>query len=235
MTNPQEQYGLHILYTILTLVVYTTVLGTYLKRYASKLCHEKVPLTIPKLCLFWAVSTFLTTILVNLRYNTIPATATKRNWFSAGWADNFYFFSIPIDTWYKYTIIIMYQITRSMFGSLVNNVFKPFLLVEVQNKLLNKHLFDDNDDKVLKKENSRRRNEILFAQVAVSLYAYWSQLTDLFLFLSQVDISSIALAITLICDGALTFSLLEFGLVESIKNVADVAKTFVNSATNLKV
>ena len=56
---------------------------------------------------------------------------TTKTWFCAGWDTGLSIFSIRIDTWYKYTLVAIYQIVRSIVGSLLSNFLRPFLTVSV--------------------------------------------------------------------------------------------------------
>jgi hypothetical protein len=187
-------------------VVYTVALFGVIQKFAARLAHEKVPMTLPKIGLAWFVLSLTFFMVWNWMSPAIPMDLPKRNWFSGGWAYNFYLFSIPIDNWWRYTIIVLYQVTRSVIGSLLSNIFKPFIMTEVQSKMLNHNT------------DIKRRNDILGAQVAVTLFSYFATVTDIFLHLAQIDVSLISLVVTLISDGGATFVLLEYGFIQQQNN-----------------
>lgn len=102
------------------------------------------------------------------------------NWFSFGWQTGLLFFGIPIDRWYTYLLIVWYQITRSVIGSLLSTVFSPYL-VAVQNKS--------------NPVRPQHRRLIKLAQLCKGGFGWVAAITDLFLYLSQVDIALISLAV----------------------------------------
>jgi hypothetical protein len=183
-------------------VLYVIALFWVIEKNAAKLAHEKVPMTLPKIGFIWFCVSLALFIFWNSTSGTMPLNIPKRNWFSGGWAFNFYLFSIRIDTWWKYLIIVIYQVTRSVIGSLLSNIFKPFIMTEVQSKMLNSNT------------DIARRNDILWAQFAVTLFSYFSTITDIFLHIAQIDVSLISLVVTLIADGGATFMLLEYGVIQ---------------------
>lgn len=187
------------------LLAYVILLFGVIRRYASSLAHEKVPMTLPRVSLVWFLASMVAFMVWNARSDPRPANVTARSWFSGGWADNFYLFNIRIDTWWKYTVIVIYQMTRSVIGSLLSNIFKPFMVTEVQSKLLNNQT------------DIKCRNDILFSQFAVTLFTYFSNITDLFLYLAQIDVSLVSLGVTLLSDGGSTFLMLEYGLLHPEK------------------
>jgi hypothetical protein len=183
-------------------VLYVIALFWVIEKNSAKLAHEKVPMTLPKVGFVWFCISLVFFILWNSMNDTVPLNVPKRDWFSGGWAYNFYLFSIRIDTWWKYLIIVVYQVTRSVIGSMLSNIFKPFIMTEVQSKMLNVNT------------DISRRNDILRAQLAVTLFSYFSTITDIFLLLAQIDVSLISLVVTIITDGGATFMLLEYGIIQ---------------------
>jgi hypothetical protein len=157
-----------------------------------------VPLFLPWVAAVWTGIVVIGTFVwrsFSAKSNSLSISST--NWFTAGWQHGLEFFGIPIDRWWKYSIILCYQTGRSILGSLLSNVFKPFLLSEVQNQLLNSNI------------DASLTTRILLAQGFVTLFGYVSSLTDLFLFLAQLDMSVITVALTLTTDATSTYLILD--------------------------
>lgn len=113
-------------------------------------------------------------------------------WFALGWSEDFAFFNFRINTPEKYTAILLYQVTRSFLHSLINDVFKPYMVVRVQG-----------EHNVVR----RRWNEvamIIAAQSSVTVFGLFSEITDIYLFLKQIDFSLLTVLTLIVADGHMT-------------------------------
>lgn len=111
----------------------------------------------------------------------------QTTWFVAGWERSaINIMGIEISTFWGYMIVTVYQISRCVIGSILANVFRPFLIGKIQNKSIVPH----HDVQV----------QILFAQAACTVFVFVSSITDIFLFLSRCDMAMITLATTIVSD-----------------------------------
>lgn len=184
-----------------SVLVYAIILYAALWYFKDSIVNEKTPLRLPKVAFVWTCFIVAGTITWQANADQTHNTEIKnrQNWFSLGWKNGFVFFNIPINNWWSYLIILLYVVTRSLLGSLLSNVFKPFISGQVQNSILRKTV------------ESSKTIHIMLAQAAVTLFAFASALGDLFLFLSQVDVSIVSLLITLLSDAGATYAVLGDG------------------------
>jgi hypothetical protein len=178
-------------------------------RFKSRLISPKMPLRLAYISFYWTVLVVAGFVAWN-RFQQSESTNAlgSKSWFNVGYKFGLTIFSIPIDTWWKYFFVVQYQITRSVMGSLLANVFRPFMLAEVQSKMHNGGI------------DRRETIPILFAQASVTIFGFVATITDLFLYLSQVDISVISLVITLISDATATRAVLEAGFRNDATKIA---------------
>jgi hypothetical protein len=150
------------------------------------------PVRLCYAALIWTLCVFSVFTAAALRTpNDTPAGGTD-TWFTAGWGTGLSVLGVRINTWYKYLLIVLYQITRCVLGSLIANVFRPFLVAEVQSKALNKSL------------DRRKKPKILGAQFSTTVFAFLAMITDMFLYLKQMDMSLISLFTALSVDAICT-------------------------------
>lgn len=187
------------------IIVFITFFATVfqywlLNTYKSVLIAQKLPLRLAYYSLVWTVGV-LTAFMLWSKYGGKKQSGiiTSTSWFNIGYKMGLTFLSVPIDAWWKYLIVVNYQVTRNIIGSLLQNIFRPFMLAEVQSKMNNKTI--DRSQTVW----------ILLAQSSVTIFGFVSSITDLFLFLSQIDLSIVSLVITLISDAASTNAVLQAG------------------------
>jgi hypothetical protein len=193
-------YSVQVVLVVILTIAFTIFFASIAYAFRKTLVSggkTGIPLGLPYVAAVWTGLVIVFTFVARTyaaKSNQLGITSA--NWFTAGWKGQLTYFGIPIDTWWRYLIVVCYQVGRSILGSLISNVFKPFLLSEVQNQLLNTRI------------DSTKTAEIIMAQGFVTMFGYVSALTDLFLFLSQLDMSLITVAITLISDSASTYSIL---------------------------
>ena len=202
------------LYVVLIVSAWILANSGVIYAYKNKLVNEKNPVTLPFLSFIWSLGVIVGVAVWSATAGSEYSNTIGKNYFKFGWTSMF-FFNIRINTWWRYTIILNYQISRAILGSLLSNLFKPYLVSTVQNRILNKTI---NTDLSLK---------IVLAQASCTIFGYVSTLTDLFLFLSQIDISIISLVITLIVDALSTYSIMQHGSsIQSseqlVKNVLEI-------------
>ena len=199
-----------------------TILNTWaIYFFKKRIIDENNPLTLPFVSFIWSVAVIVAvSIWSSVSGSEYNSTGLGKKYFQFGW-QSFYFFNIPIDSWLKYSVIVSYQVTRAILGSLLSNLFKPYLVSTVQNRILNKTI------------DSNLSLKIVLAQASVTVFGYTSTLTDLFLFLSQIDLSIISLFITLIVDAGSTYSIMQNSRGQSseqiVKNILELESSDTDS------
>lgn len=190
----------------------------------DELIRKDVPLLLPNVALAWTVGALVMIFLWRSQtdnpINTLSLGGTT--WYAAGWTYGLLFFGIPIDTFWKYVIIVNYQITRTILGSLLSNVFTPFLVANVQNKAIHKTL------------DGRQTFKILLALNAVNLFGFVATLTDIILYFAQIDVALISLGIKMISDTVSTYGVLESSLKGNLKDYARIADKLNDEAPDTK-
>ena len=114
--------------------------------------------------------------------------SSQHAFFSLGWRTGLAVFGISIDTWPRYTLVCMYQMTRAVLGSLLINVFVPFALFTIQNK--------DPPSQVA----SHTARRALLGRALVQVFNTWSALTDVLMSASQIDLALFTLVTTAASD-----------------------------------
>lgn len=133
-------------------------------------------LAIPYYCTAWScIAITFTGIAAVMQDDPAEGLFTTRSWFSAGWDTGMSMFSIRINTWWRYLIVVVYQIVRSFLGSLLTNIFRSYLLVGVQSGL---HPGKSEKLEVV---------QVLMSQAAYNIFVFYSSLTDSYIMLSQVS------------------------------------------------
>lgn len=148
-------------------------------------------LIIPYVCVGWSlVAIALTATLASIQTNASTGILTTKTWFSAGWHTGLSIFSIRVDNWWRYLCVVVYQIVRAFLGSLITNIFRSYLVVEVQ---------------VSKKEPKDETAQIIFAQLAFDFFVFYVSITDSWLMLSQMDMTILTMGVTMLADGQSTY------------------------------
>jgi hypothetical protein len=93
--------------------------------------------------------------------------------FSAGWRSGLAVFGMSVDHWWDYALLAAYQLTRSVLGSMVTNIFIPFYAATMQET---------------GPVSVTTRNWALTGRGLTSVFTMWSTLTDILLSASQFDL-----------------------------------------------
>ena len=123
-----------------------------------------------------------------------PPAFTTTTWFSAGWRAGLSVFGIKVNSWWRYCIVLAFQISRSILGSLLTNIFRPHLTVKVQTIGTGR--------KALTRSET---NAVVAAQASWNIFGFVASLSDSFLMLSQIDLSIITLVVTMLADSQSTY------------------------------
>lgn len=183
-------------YVSLICISWFALLFWFSYRWGPLLAKQNPPVTLPLVILGWTVVT-IPSIVVWVQYKSVVGTVkTTTSWFVVGWTHKLNFFNIYIETWWEYTLLLMYNIGRTVIGSLVSNVFRPLLLLQ-QSRLLTTDL--SNGDAMA----------FVIGQAVVTVFGFFSAITDIFLALTQIDVTAVALLVTLFMDGFATHSILK--------------------------
>jgi len=116
---------------------------------------------------------------------------TTKTWFSAGWNTGLSIFSVKVNTWWRYLILIIYQIVRSILGSLLTNAFRSYITVNIQSG-------------GGRKADPGDTARVVSSQLAYNFFIYYSSLTDSYIMLSQLDLTIITTASTMLTDALST-------------------------------
>lgn len=108
--------------------------------------------------------------------------------FSLGWNEGLAVFGIAIDRWNRYAAVCMYQMTRAVFGSLVSNVFIPFVNTTISNST---------PPRLVPPRTARRA---LVGKAMVAVFTTWSAMTDVLMSARQIDLALFTLVATQAAD-----------------------------------
>lgn len=125
--------------------------------------------------------------------NTRDGVLTTQTWFGAGWENGLSLLSVRIDTYYKYLLIVGYQICRSFLGSVLLNVFRSYLLVEIQGGA--------QTNGTSKKDSTML---VVGAQICFNFFIFVSSVIDSMLVLSSIDMTVITMVSTMVADAITT-------------------------------
>lgn len=159
------------------------------------------PVYLPYFAAAWAVAT-ATALAVSREYLADVSDpysglrgSPQHHFFTIGWRTNLTVFGVPIDSWRRYTVVICYQMTRAVIGSLVTNVFMPFVGATLSGKGVNRNY-------LVSTTTARRA---LIGRALTSVFYSWSGLTDIIMSASQVDLAAFTLVSTIAADFAYGF------------------------------
>lgn len=151
------------------------------------------------------IGSFLSAIVViplivfaSLQENSEKGVLTTRSWFGGGWENGLSIFSVRIDTYEKYILIVGYQIVRSFVGSIILNVFRSFLLVAVQGGA-----------ETLGSKEALTPWKVVAAQMSFDFFIFVSSIIDSMLVLSSVDLTVITMVCTMCADAMTTLFFME--------------------------
>jgi hypothetical protein len=169
--------------------------GTYSLR--RQLSPKSSKLALPLLSLLFSSLFILIATLLVRAYRTSGTPLVSpfsERWFSVGWNKSLVFMGVVCDSPVAYGLIINYQIARCIVGSLLANAFQPFLTT-LQSKLTPREGLTD-------------LRRLLLARACTDVYGFVSSLTDLILYVSQVDIFIISCVTTIVTNYGSTLLLL---------------------------
>ena len=192
-------------------VAYTTLLLRIMYLWRQDLAAITSPLALPTLCLLCSMCFICITVCLVLVYGDpdVPlVNSFSKNWFSGGWNKNLVFMGVRIDSPVAYGLILNYQITRCVLGSLLANAFQPYVTA-LQSKLLNSEV--------------RNPHRLLAARAFTDIYGFVSGLTDLILYMSQMDIFLVSGAVTILVNYLSTLLLLGSSDGKTKKSVEQLA------------
>jgi hypothetical protein len=178
--------------------VWTAVLFALTRRFSSYLIERKYAYVLPVFCFVWTVLFVISISVLIYVYRDKDAafvSAFSSRWIGAGWSPELLFMGIRIDTWYAYMFIINYQITRCILGSLLANAFQPYVNM-LQGKILSQALTQE------------EKITIVLARFCVDTFGFVSSLTDLILYIAQLDISLISFGVSALTNGIGTWIVL---------------------------
>lgn len=170
------------------------------------LAKQNPPVTLPLVVFTWTLIT-IPSLVIWVHYKAVVGQVkTTTSWFVVGWVNKLNFFNIYIETWWQYTVVMMYNIGRTVIGSLVTNVFRPLLLLQ-QSRILTSDI------------SQTDAFTFVFGQAVVTVFGFFSSITDIFLALTQVDVTMVALVVTLLMDGFATHSILSARIRGGAKSI----------------
>ena len=94
--------------------------------------------------------------------------------FQLGWNTGLAIFGLEISTWWQYSILCIYQLTRAVLGSMIQNIFMPFLSATI------------NSESAVSQDTKKTA---LTGHGLCTLFVWWSNLTDILISASQVDLA----------------------------------------------
>lgn len=191
-----QSFGVAVVTVVWTLTIY---LVTYSYRNSLAAAQNAWALPVVSLVctLFFLVVTSVLLYAIPYQDPNVPLVSPfSHRWFSIGWNSSLVFMGVRIDSPVAYGLIVNYQITRCILGSLLSNAFMPYVAA-LQSKLLAKEM-----------KPSEMRT-LLFSRACTDFYGFVSGLTDLILYVSQVDIFIVSGVITILTNWLVTSMLLK--------------------------
>jgi hypothetical protein len=176
-------------------LVWTFGLLAAMYAWRDELAAVNHPLALPSLCLACTAVFLVITVVLVMRYGSpdVPlVTAFGLHWFTFGWTGELVFMGVRIDSPVSYGLILNYQIARCVLGSLLSNAFQPYVLA-LQSKLLSSEV--------------KNPHRLLVARLFTDVYGFVSGLTDIILYMSQIDIFLVSGAVTMLTNYLCTLLL----------------------------
>jgi hypothetical protein len=164
-------------------------------RFGPLLAKQNPPIALPLVVFVWTMITLPGLVVWVQNKAVVGQVKTTTSWFVVGWTHKLNFFNIIIESWWEYTLLLMYNIGRTVLGSLVSNVFRPLLMLQ-QSRLLTSEI------------SQKDASVFVFGQGVITVFGYLSAITDIFLALTQVDVTMVAVGVTLLMDGFATHGIL---------------------------
>jgi hypothetical protein len=115
---------------------------------------------------------------------------------------------VAIQTYNQYFVVILYQSVRCILGSIISDVFRPHI-IKIQNRL--------------DTPGAEREWPLLLAQSFCTVFAFVSSVSDLFIFLSRLDLSILSLLVTIVADWACTAAVMAQHRADAAESAAVAA------------
>lgn len=125
----------------------------------------------------WTVVSATALFVWSAQYNEPSSSPSASGWFHVGPSANIHLFNIPINSWWSYTIILIYQVQRGLVSSMISKIFSAYLITQIQTKNSGASI------------SPRESWLILLGQSSSTVFTYWSSATDVFLALTQIDLT----------------------------------------------
>jgi hypothetical protein len=165
--------------------------------FCKDLDTKKPCFTIAWLAALFSVGSIITLITLNVGK---PQASAGRNWFSSGWTNSgIYLFNIPINSWQSYSMLMVYQISRTIIGALVTNIYRTYISVNILGA---------------KRPLEKERFFIMLGYAATTAFNYWVSVTDIFIILTQWPFTIVALVSQIASDSLCIYLKLGAGKVE---------------------
>jgi hypothetical protein len=162
----------------------------------------EAPIRLPVVAFLWTVVTSVTFYAWRECFKNSggaqapPVDAGGRTiftYFRVGWHEDFVFFGVPVDSWTTYTVLMCYQITRSIITSLLDHVFAPFMSrVSAPGECSD--------------EDFRITDEAIFyiqaGKALTTVASTWSSFSNFALTFTQVDLAAVSLIVTILADAS---------------------------------
>ena len=190
-------YGAQAGLVALVTVAWAVLVFALLAYHKEKLSPLHRLLFLPTLCFGYSVASIVAAAALATAYGRkdVPlVTPFGRTWFSIGWTNHLAFMGVLVDSPVAYGLIINYQVARCIAGSLLSNAFQPYVTALQSNLVAAK---------------TSRLSKLLLARVLVDVFGFVSSLSDLVLYVSQVDIFLVSGVTTTLVNLACTYWLLE--------------------------
>lgn len=170
--------------TIVT-IAYTAILLASVHACRAILLRERLLIAYVSIAWVIAIVTATVVIVKNQRESS-GGLWTTTSWFDAGWDNGLSVFSIKVDTYWKYMLLVIYQVTRSVLGSLNVNLFRSYMMVEVQAAKCTKK-----ETRVLGMPGTWFRPLLMGAQASYDIFSFYTSIFDSFTMLAQFDMTLI--------------------------------------------
>lgn len=182
----------------------------------KKLAASDNALFLPGVCFVVGFFSLLTAYLLVKKHAQpgVPlVSAFSKTWWSFGWhTGELVFMGVRIDSPVAYGLIVNYQITRCVLGSLLSNAFAPYLTTLQSNLVKGSEKGERGGGRagVLRLLfNPPFPINLLLARLLADMYSFASGLTDLILYLSAFDIFLVSGVATMVTNWLVTWLLLD--------------------------
>ena len=148
----------------------------------SNLSDDKSRMTLSYVAGCWAalsIVLFGTFQYIDKDHKSDSDEGLGKSFYKVGYSHPLVVFGIVVDSWWRYTLILVYQVTRSLIGAIMGNFFWPWITNTIRNT-------ESNDIK-LKHASCNAVAMYGFSQFCALIFYYVSGVTDVFFALSQID------------------------------------------------